>query len=213
MKRLVLALALAALALAVPTAALAAGGNGKSDVTDVGRDVKVKKPKKGQLPQAAPLTAAAVAAAEELESPPVGTQKIWPLINFATGQLSVQTFTLRAVGTRTEIWVSNNLSFPGTDCRNDGQRNVITDAQATYFAAEFSNEMYPKMTANFSSPPSRDGSGAPLPALLGAPPPTTTPARATRSSRSSPTSGTRTTLTSPSLRTSRATTRPTSTSS
>ena len=169
MKRLVLALALAALTLTVPTVASAAGGNGRSDVIDVGRDVKVKKPRKGQLPQAAPLSAVAAAAADELESPPVGTQKIWPLVNFVTGQLNVQAFTLRAVGSRTEIWVSNTLNFPGTDCRNDGQRNVITDPQATYFADEFSNQMYPKLTANFSSPPSRDGSGAPLPALLGAP--------------------------------------------
>ena len=212
MKRLVVALALAALMLTVPTVASAAGGNGKGDVIDVGRDVKVKKPKKGQLPQAAPLSAVAAAAADELESPPVGTQKIWPLINFVTGQLNVQMFTLRAVGSRTEIWVSNTLNFPGTDCRNDGQRNVITDPQAAYFADEFSNQMYPKLTANFSSPPSRDGSGAPLPALLGAP---RLLRRAGQQDRHSHRQLPRRELraTSRSRRTWRATTRPTSTSS
>jgi hypothetical protein len=166
-----LGLTVAALALAVPTVASAAPGNGKGDdVLYVGKDVKVKKPKKGELPQAAPLAAAAVEAADEFESPPVGTTKTWPLINFVTGQLNVQVFTLRAVSARTEVWVSNNVNFPTGDCRNDGARNVITDAQATYLSNEFSDRMYPKMTENFSSPPPRDGTGAPLPALIGQPP-------------------------------------------
>ncbi len=72
----------------------------------------------------------------------------------------MQVFTLRAVSARTEVWVSNNLNYPTGDCRNDGARNVITDAQATYLSNEFSDQMYPKMTANFSSPPPRDGTGA-----------------------------------------------------
>ena len=38
-------------------------------------------------------------------------------------------------------------------------RNVITDAQSTYFAGQFDGNMYPKMSAAFSSPPSRDGVG------------------------------------------------------
>ena len=97
-----LGLTVAALALAVPTVASAGPGNGRgNDVLDVGKDVKVKKPKKGELPQA-PAPAAAVAeAADEFESPPVGSTKIWPLINFVTGGLRVETFPLRAVSSRT----------------------------------------------------------------------------------------------------------------
>ena len=69
-----LGLTVAALALAVPTVASAAPGNGKgNDVLYVGKDVKVKKPKKGELPQAAPLAVAAAEAADEFESPPVGS--------------------------------------------------------------------------------------------------------------------------------------------
>jgi hypothetical protein len=68
-------------------------------------------------------------------------------------------FTLRAVGTKIEIWVSDTLDFPAADCRNDGVRNVITDTQSTYFAGQFDGNMYPKMSAAFSSPPSRGGIG------------------------------------------------------
>ena len=114
-----LGLTVAALALAVPTVAAAGNGRGngpKDDVVDVGNDVgkkgKLKLDKKAPAPAAAPATAAAEAAADELQSPPVGTVKIWPVINFITGGAQLQLFTLRAVGTRTEIWVSNNLTYP-----------------------------------------------------------------------------------------------------
>ena len=99
-----LALALGALALGVPTAGLAADGHGngpKGDVIHLGKDVKVKKPKKKDAPAVAPaLTQAAVAAASELESPPLGTVKIWPIINLNTGGAQLANFTLRAVGER-----------------------------------------------------------------------------------------------------------------
>ena len=170
-----LGLMVAALALAIPTVASAGNGNGngpKDDITDVGSDVgkkgKLKLDKKAPAPAAAPATAAAAAAADELESPPVGTQKIWPVINFITGGAQLQVFTLRAVGTHTEIWVSNNLNYPtAADCRNDGSRNVVTTAQTEYLRDQFDVNMYPKETVAFSSPPSRDGSTATLPALVG----------------------------------------------
>ena len=174
MRKLSAALVLAALALAVPTAALAGNGYGKSpkgDVIDVGSNVKVKKPKKRDLPAVAPVqTKAAIAAASALESPPVGTVKIWPLINFNTGFANIQNFTLRAVGDKIEVWVANNLNYPtAADCRNDGVRNVVTDEQVEYLVGQFDGNMYPKMTDAFSSPPSRAGDGATLPALIGAP--------------------------------------------
>ena len=167
MRKSLAALALAALALAIPTAALAGNGHGngpRGDSIDVGRDVKVKEPRRKDLPASipAPSVAANAAAAAE-ESPPVGTVKIWPLINFNTGQLNVANFTLRSVGDKIEIWVANNLNYPTAgDCRNDGVRNVITDAQTTYLRGQFDENMYPKMTEEFSSPPSRDGTDAEL---------------------------------------------------
>jgi hypothetical protein len=167
---LALALALVALALAVPTAALAGNGHGngpKGDVIHLGKDVKVKAPKKKDAPAAAPtLTQAAMAAASALESPPLGTVKIWPVINLLTGGARLEQFTLRGVGDKIEVWVANDLSYPAGDCRNDGVRNVITDAQVQYLVGEFDGNMYPKMSAEFSTPPSREGDGALLYSLL-----------------------------------------------
>lgn len=170
MRKLSAALVLAALALAVPTAALAGNGHGngpRGDVIDVGSNVKVKKPKKQDAPAAVPaLSQAAIAAASALESPPLGTVKIWPVINLNTGGASLANFTLRAVGEKIEVWVANNLNYPAGDCRNDGVRNVITDAQVQYLVAEFDENMYPKMSEEFSTPPSREGDGAELEDIL-----------------------------------------------
>ena len=159
--RSVLALAGVALALTVPAAALGGNGNGaQGDVVHLS-DVKVKKPKKQDLPATVPAQSrAAVAAAAAEESPPLGTVKIWPTINILTGGVSLSTFTLQGVGAKIEIWVANNLAFPAGDCRNDGVRNVITPAQVSYFVDQFDGNIEPKMSAAFSSPPSRDGSGA-----------------------------------------------------
>ena len=159
--RSVLALAGVALALTVPAAALGGNGNGaQGDVVHLS-DVKVKKPKKQDLPATVPAQSrAAVAAAAAEESPPLGTVKIWPTINILTGGVSLSTFTLQGVGAKIEISVANNLAFPAGDCRNDGVRNVITPAQVSYFVDQFDGNIEPKMSAAFSSPPSRDGSGA-----------------------------------------------------
>jgi len=169
-KRAAVAIVAALLALAVPTAASAADGhgNGKDDVIDVGNDVgkkgKLKLDRKAPMPVAPAVGAAAAAAADELESPPVGTRKIFPVINFITGGAQLQFFTLRAVGTKSEIWVADNLSYPAAgDCRNDGSRNVVTPAQTEYLRDQFDQNMYPKETVAFSAPPSRDGTNATLP--------------------------------------------------
>ena len=42
-----------------------------------------------------------------------GTTKIWPLIDFTTGGSRLRTFTLRGVGAKIEIWVSNKIELPG----------------------------------------------------------------------------------------------------
>jgi hypothetical protein len=171
------AAAFAAVALTLPAVAAAGNGHGngpKGDTIDVGADAgkrgKLKVEKKSK-PATPVLSTAAVAAADALASPPVGTQKIWPVINFVTGGARLETMTLRAVGEKSEIWVSNNLNYPAGNgaCRNDGVRNVVTNAQAEYMAGEFDNNMYPEMTRVFSSPPSRDGTGATLPGLVGLP--------------------------------------------
>ena len=130
--RSVLALAAVALTLTVPAAALGGNGNGaQGDVVHLG-DVKVKKPKKQDLPAAVPAESrAAVAAAAAEESPPLGTKKIWPTINLLTGGVStLERSPCRASGRRSRSGSPNNLDFPAGDCRNDGVRNVITAAQS-----------------------------------------------------------------------------------
>jgi Immune inhibitor A peptidase M6 len=178
-------LAVAAFLFAVPELAAAAGngvghayGQGvkNGDIIDVGDDVghgrKLGLEKRG-IPTASEVkatqTAAATAAAAALESPPVGTTRIWPVVNFVTGGVRLETFTLRTVGDKIEIWVSNNLNFPTTptnDCRNDGVRNVVTTSQTDYLGGEFDDNIYPKESLFFSTPPSREGANATLYTLL-----------------------------------------------
>lgn len=158
------AFAIAALALAVPATALAGEKDEKEKVRRGAHGVKLERPKsKKDVPVMVPVqTTAAVAAAAAEESPPVGTQQVWPLIDFSLDppDAAFEMFTLRAVGERIEVWVADDLSFPAGDCRNDGSRNVVTDAQARYLADQFDRNIFPKMSANFSTPPPRDGSNA-----------------------------------------------------
>ncbi|MGE5692138.1 MAG: choice-of-anchor J domain-containing protein [Pseudomonadota bacterium] len=174
--RAVLAALAALLALAVPSVAAAADGhgNGRDDTIDVGADAgkkgRLKLDRKASQPAAPAVTAAAATAAAALESPPLGTQKLFPVINFVTGGARIELFTLRSVGDHSEIWVSNTLNYPTAgDCRNDGSRNVVTTAQTDYLRDEFDRNMYPKESAAFSTPPSRDGTTATLPGLVGLP--------------------------------------------
>ncbi len=68
------------------------------------------------------------------------------------------TFTLRAVGSHIEAWVQDDLNYPAGDCRNDGNVNVVTDAQVQALVDEFDNNMLPKESQYFSVAPDRDGS-------------------------------------------------------
>ena len=156
MRRGLFALVLATFALAVPSTALADDAFG--DVIHVG-DGKVAVPSSSPVAATKARARAGSATAAAAESPPVGATRFWPLINFNTGGADFEEFTLRAVGEKIEIWVSNSIDFPASDCRNDGVRNVITDEQSTYFSGQFDSNMYPKLTAAYSSPPSRDGNG------------------------------------------------------
>jgi hypothetical protein len=105
----------------------------------------------------APALAAEAAAAAA--TPPVGTVKFW-YSRSGNALLRDRPFTLRAVTGHSEIWVSNVLDFKAGDCRNDGERNVITDAQVTYLGGQFESNIYPKESAEFSVPPDRDGTHA-----------------------------------------------------
>jgi hypothetical protein len=110
--------------------------------------------------------------------PPLGTVRVMPVLDDAVGTYSLAGFTLRGIGRHIEVWVQQGTApgfptgttdFPAGDCRNDGVRNVVSDTQVAGLISEFDNNIYPKESAAFSVPPSRDGTNAELPPLLGLP--------------------------------------------
>jgi hypothetical protein len=114
----------------------------------------------------APTTKAAAAGT----TPPVGTVRPWLAIDDQKGELYGKNYTLRAVGSKIEVWVasgtdgtSTGTAFPAGDCRSAVAGSTdITDAQAKALVDEFDKTMYPKESAAFSVPPARDGSKAVL---------------------------------------------------
>jgi Immune inhibitor A peptidase M6 len=95
------------------------------------------------------------------ETPPVGTVRQWLGLDDFNGRLYRKDYTLRGVGNNIEVWVANDTSFPAGDCRLQIPTSTqITDAQVAYLVDQFDNNMYPKETATFSTPPDRDGTNA-----------------------------------------------------
>jgi hypothetical protein len=121
-------------------------------VYDLGPDVAKAKADKARARRAAPSVAAAV-------TPPVGTVRNWLALDDFNGRTYLKPYTLKAVGSKIEVWVANDTAFPAGDCREAiAGTTQVTDAQAQSLAAEFDNNMFPKESAAFSTAPSRDGS-------------------------------------------------------
>ncbi len=93
-------------------------------------------------------------------TPPVGTQRTYYVLDDYYGTYVPATFTLRTVGSNIEVWVEDDLNYPAGDCRNDGNVNVVTDAQTQALANEFDSNILPKESQYFSVAPDRDGSNA-----------------------------------------------------
>ncbi|MEA2448014.1 MAG: hypothetical protein QOK47_1651, partial [Actinomycetota bacterium] len=98
----------------------------------------------------------------------IGTDKVWLAIDDTTGAPYRKQYQLRGKGKHIEVWVANDkddvsegLAFPAGDCRND-ERIQVTDKQVKYLIAQFDNNMYPKESKVYSTPPARDGSDARL---------------------------------------------------
>lgn len=105
---------------------------------------------------------------------PIGGEKTWLGLDDATGGYFAATFVLRGVGEHIEVWVQKDLNYPDGDCRNDGVRNVVTDAQVDSLVQQYDENMLPKESQYFSTAPPRDGTnqqdvgfGAPLWQILG----------------------------------------------
>ncbi len=113
----------------------------------------------------------------------VGDSRIWLGLDDFRGVINLKTYTLRGAGQKVEVWVANNLNFPNTtmlnpltpdpadtftynDCRNDGVRNVVTNAQVQYLINEFDTNIFPTESEWFDIPPNRNGNKATLPKQL-----------------------------------------------
>ena len=152
---------------AQPRAARASG----SDIRELDRSkldptLDVSKPLVRETRSIAPGDAA---------PPEIGDQRLWIASDDVNG-LYVKLYTLRGVGEHIEVWVASDeddvsagLDFPAGDCRNDGVRNVISDADVQYLIDQFDNVIYPAESEAFSVPPTRDGSNAPLTRILDLP--------------------------------------------
>jgi hypothetical protein len=112
------------------------------------------------------------------KTPPVGTTLLWPALDMAKGigpGVYLKPYTLRAVGQKIEVWVASGCDavacgthFPAGDCRDadvPGSTD-ITDAEVEGLIKQFDDNMYPKETAAFSTPPDHNGS-ATVPGVAG----------------------------------------------
>jgi hypothetical protein len=96
--------------------------------------------------------------------PAPGELRYWVGLDTVHGALYPKPFTYRGAGSKIEVWVATDLDFQPGDCRN-GVRTQITDAQVQGLIRAFDDVIYPRESAVFSTPPSRDGARA----LLGPP--------------------------------------------
>ncbi|HEX3613716.1 MAG TPA: hypothetical protein VHU88_18650 [Sporichthyaceae bacterium] len=113
------------------------------------------------------------------KTPPVGTTLLWPAIDVAHGippGIYLKPYTLHAVGKHVEVWVASGCDavscgthFPAGDCRDRDVPGTtdVTEPQIKHLVDEFDNNMYPKETAAFSTPPDHNGS-ATIPGLAAA---------------------------------------------
>jgi hypothetical protein len=124
----------------------------------------VKSQAKAQAKAQSTAQARTFAAAAAAATPPVGTVRQWIALDDFNGFLYRKDYTLRGVGNNIEVWVANDTAFPAGDCRTQvPNTTTVTDAQVADLVSEFDNNMYPKETATFSTPPDRDGSNSVIP--------------------------------------------------
>ncbi|GAB6903527.1 choice-of-anchor J domain-containing protein [Kineosporia succinea] len=157
-----------ALALAVPISALVlpasagAAASTPTDAPDITLGTKTPELVDGKQVDApsAYKAKAQTRKAAAGETPAVGTVRQWVASDDTQGYYR-KDFTLRGVGDHIEVWVANDIAFPAGDCRNAvAGSTTVTDAQVAGLIDQFDDNMYPKETAAFSTPPDRDGSNA-----------------------------------------------------
>ncbi|MEO8456967.1 MAG: hypothetical protein ABI559_04060, partial [Chloroflexota bacterium] len=107
----------------------------------------------------------------------VGDQARWVSLNDTGSFYYTKTYELRAQDASGEVWIAvgegrdpdgaldgiTGLNFPAGDCRNDGVRNVVTDAQAEYLLDQYTNQIKPTDEGFWGPPVYRDGSSPDVP--------------------------------------------------
>jgi len=147
--------------LAAQPAASASASSQKSDVRELSRKDFTLDGKPVQTPVKYQPSAARGGARVAADTPPVGTVRQWLGLDDFMGRIYRKDYTLRGSGNNIEVWVANDLAFPAGDCRLQiPTSTVVTDAQVASLVNEFDNNMYPKETVAFSTPPDRDGTNA-----------------------------------------------------
>lgn len=150
---------------ASPAAAEPAGaaqqGDQSSDIRELTRKDFTLDGRPVETPNRYTPQADARSQAQQAETPPVGTVRQWLGLDDFQGFFYRKDYTLRAVGENIEVWVANDIAFPAGDCRLQIPTSTqITDEQVAHLVSEFDNNMYPKETATFSTPPDRDGANS-----------------------------------------------------
>ncbi|HEY8192877.1 MAG TPA: hypothetical protein VIF36_03030, partial [Gaiellaceae bacterium] len=91
--------------------------------------------------------------------PAQGEMRYWVGLDVVHGALYPKPFAFRGAGKKIEVWVANDLDFQPGDCRN-GVRTQISDGQVQSLIRAFDKVIYPRESAVFSTPPTRDGARA-----------------------------------------------------
>ena len=92
-------------------------------------------------------------------APAPGEKRFWVGLDTVHGAIYPKPYALRGAGRHIEVWVAEDLEFQPGDCRN-GSRTEISDAQVKSLVRAFDKVIYPRESAVFSTPPSRDGTNA-----------------------------------------------------
>ena len=144
---------------AAPAAVQAAPGQA-DDIRELTRKDFTFEGKPVQAP-ASYQPRASLLAEEPVVTPPVGTTRRMLALDDFNGIIYRKDYVLRGAGTKIEVWVATDTTFPAGDCRNSTPGSTeITDAHVASLINEFDNNMFPKETAAFSTPPDRDGTNA-----------------------------------------------------
>ena len=142
--------------LVVPCAAMVSSVPRIADVAvkDIGPEIRALQPNKAEALAAASEVSCWYGSADIYE---VGNKELY-YVN-GMGLDDFIEFEKRGEGSRVEVWIATDLSFPAGDPRNDDPNQItIYDWQVEYIMDQFDTVIYPIESDYFGTPDSHDGS-------------------------------------------------------